>query len=311
MNDINPKEYICKICNCKYASRQSLWKHNQRLHLKNTNVIQPTDDIIQPEIQLKIQPEIKFKINEQSIDHKLTCRQCNKQFSFSQSKYRHEKICNKKYKQTIQQTENEELKKEISIMKQQLLELMNKQCKMHPKTLRKINKQLINNTTNNTTNIINNNTIINILPLGHENLMETFSKNDKLKVLQNRYMSLDYLVKYVHFNDNYPQFKNVIITNHQNNIGYKFDNNSNQFIAINKNELLNEVIDERMCDISFFHEQLINELDVKTKDIIDKFISKMDNDKYKDNKKKDIQLIIYNNRNKVSKEVYKNLEIIL
>jgi hypothetical protein len=34
------------------------------------------------------------------------------------------------------------------------------------------------------------------------------------------------------------------------------------------------------------------------------------NNKYRDNKKKDIKIIIYNNRDKVSKDIIKNLEII-
>ena len=66
---------------------------------------------------------------------------CKKQLSSYKNKWRHEKTCNKI-------NENVELK--------QMLNNILKQCKIHPKTLHKINKQLINN---NTVNNINNGTI--------------------------------------------------------------------------------------------------------------------------------------------------------
>jgi len=106
------------------------------------------------------------------------------------------------------------LKKEILEMKSILLEFMNKNCKVHPKQLQKINKQLNgnnniineNNVTNNTTN---NGTVNNtfILALGKENLPELFTKKDKLKVLNARCnIVLPFLVEYTHFNNKYPQF---------------------------------------------------------------------------------------------------------
>ena len=41
------------------------------------------------------------------------------------------------------------------------------------------------------------------------------------------------------------------------------------------------------------------------------FIQKMDDLKYKEIKKNQIKLIIYNNKNKVSREIEQNLEIIV
>jgi hypothetical protein len=59
--------------------------------------------------------------------------------------------------------------------------------------------------------------------------------------------------------------------------------------------------------ISIFYDQIENELDDKTRNIINSFISKMDNNEYKEDKKKEIKLIIYNNQDKVTKD----LEIIV
>jgi hypothetical protein len=37
--------------------------------------------------------------------------------------------------------------------------------------------------------------------------------------------------------------------------------------------------------------------------VIESFISKMDNENYEENKKKDIKIILYNNRDKVNKDI--------
>jgi hypothetical protein len=74
------------------------------------------------------------------------------------------------------------------------MEIINKKCKIHPKTLQKINKQLnidnngIINENNGTIN--NNNITYNIIGLGHENLTDVFSKKEKLKILKHKYCSL-------------------------------------------------------------------------------------------------------------------------
>ncbi len=70
-----------------------------------------------------------------------------------------------------------------------------------------------------------------------------------------------------------------------------------QFITVNKNKLLDDIVDERICDINSFYEE---ELEERTKEILYKVKDKIDNDlgSYKEIKKKDIKLIIYNNRKK-------------
>ena len=179
-----------------------------------------------------------------------------------------------------------------------------------PKTLQKINKQL--NGDHNTVNENNttNNITYNIIGLGHENLTDVFSKKEKMAILKYRYCSLPHLVEYTHFNDKYPQFKNILITNTQNKLAYRYDIKKKQFIAVDKDELLEDIVDSRMCDINSFYEELEEELDTKTKEILDKVKDKIENEpSYKELKKQDIKLIIYNNRKKVSKEISDNLEI--
>jgi hypothetical protein len=295
--------FFCNICNKNYKSYQSLWNHNKKYHnnpssLCNQNVI-----------------NMSSLEDDTSVYY---CRKCNKEFNARQNKWRHEKTCkfiNSNECPTINELlvqknikleeKIDDMSKVIYEMKEQMLNMMNKNCKMHPKTFQKINKQL---------NTINANTTVNntfIVALGHEDLEQVLSQKEQLSILNKKYLCLDYLVKYIHFNDMYPQFKNIIITNNQNNLAYKYDKNENKFIAINKTDLLDTIINERMDDINTFYDLMIDKLDTKTKDIIETFINKMEDEKYKDNKKKDIKLIIYNNRDKVSKEVFQDLEIIV
>ncbi len=80
-------------------------------------------------------------------------------------------------------------------------------------------------------------------------------------------------------------------------------------MAIDKKELLDDIISERMGDIETFYDNQLDFLDNKTKEVIKFFINKMEdeNSEYYENRVKEIKLLIYNNRNKVSKD----LEIIL
>jgi hypothetical protein len=296
-------EYICEKCNKQYKSYQSLWNHNKKFHkfnlLKNPQKIEEI-----PHISSKITQNIKSFI----------CCHCHREYSRNDNLKRHITMCKLKINNDKLFEENknklEEQGKVIEELKAQLLLLMNKQCKIHPNTLKKINNQLNNSNINsnvNSNNIINNNTI-NIIALGHEELQELLSKKQKIAILDKKYNSLNYLVKYIHFNKKYPQFRNILITNTQNNVAYKYDGNEQKFIAIEKNVLLNDLILERMSDIEEFYEEVGEELKERTKNIIDKFIQKMDsNEAYKEQKKKEIKFIIYNNKDMVSKD----LEIVL
>ena len=219
-------------------------------------------------------------------------------FSRSDSLSRHIKnnIC--KINTELQNTDViKNLQQEIESMKKFQEELM-KKIKIHPKTLQKINNQL--NNCNNINNI-NNGNIINIIPLGYENLSEILTDKEKLRILNKRCNGLKEIVELVHISNKYSQFNNVYITNLQNTIGYKFDTKTNNFIAVNKSELLDDIIDCRMMDIEMFYNDFENKLDEETTKIIKRFIDRMNNDKdsLKGIKKDEIKLLLYNSRDKI------------
>ena len=275
------KVYRCDKCDKNYKHRQSLYNHNKKFH-SNIPQITPTNTNTPPK-------HTKSHQNKEFI-----CVHCNKNYSRIDSLNRHLKICkNKKENCEINKLkkENNELKimfqKEITEMKKQMMILMNKNCKMHPKTLQKINNQL------------NNCNIINIVQFGKEDVVNTLSKKEKLKILNNGYQSFNKLVECIHFNDKYPQFKNIAITNLKDNIAYKYDNDDNKFIACKKDELLEDLMDIRTIDLEeILNENIdtINNVKVsKLKSSIEKLYNK---ENFYDNKKSDIKLMIYNKSEK-------------
>ena len=287
-------KYYCEKCNKNYKSIYSLSNHKRRYHPKNPpKILQNPPNILQ-------NPPKSAKINQ------LECEYCHKIFKRSDFLKKHNDLNRCKIKKKLEKEnaelkkQNQELKekygKEIEELRSQLRELINKKGKIHYKTLQKINSQNnIENQQNNTQNIQQN---INIIGFDKENLNELFSSNEKLNILKHRFGSLNQLIEYTHFNDKYPELKNIKITNLNNNVAYKYDENKKKFIATTKEDLISNLITSRMYDIETFslNEELDNKLSQKDKAVIQKFIDQFyeDEDLFVDNRKDDIKFIIYN-----------------
>jgi len=274
-------EYKCNICKKFYKNSKSLWKHNYNFHKK------PNKQYIN---------SAKHLINIEKEDNKIYfCKICNKSFNFYQSRWRHEKTCKKEDKND---NKIKLLEKEIEKLK----EMFQQQLKIHPKTLNKINNQLNNSGT------INN---ITIVQLGRENLSEHITEKEKRNILNRQAMGINDLVDLVHVSDKYKKFINVYITNMQNTIAYRYDEKMNNFIAVNKNELLNDLIDARIYDIEKFFEEIGPSLDPLKAEKIKSFIERINDEKdeLKSIKKDEIKLLLYNNLDKI-KQSCKNPDII-
>ena len=287
----------CKYCNKEYVSQSSRSNHVKKYHKPNDN---------------------HFNNHHQEMDNQksskvhldgLQCKNCNKKFTFQQNRWRHEQKCNlskiNNNKIDLVLKENLEIKnknKEIEKEMEKLKDMLQQALKVHPKTLNKINKQL-NNTNNG---IINNNIIVQ---LGRENLSEILTLKEKSNILNRQVMGINDLVELVHISGKYKKFMNVYITNLQNTIAYRYDEKMNTFIAVNKNELLNDLIDARMYDIEKFFEEIGPNLDSKKADQIRKFIERMNNeeDEMKGIKKDEIKLVLYNNLSKIKSNDSSNM----
>ena len=283
-------EYICSYCNKNYASYQSRCNHIRKYHKHCVVIKLPAQE-----------KSIENVVINSSIQDNRICKFCNKKLCDRKYRWKHEQTCKSKNNKEIEiikqelekskldtQKQLEESKKEINNLKN----MLQKALKIHPKTLNKINNQLNNSGT------INN---INIIQLGHENLSDVLSEKQKKFILDRQAMSINHLVDLIHVSGKYNKFKNVYITNLQSTFAYKFDEKLNKFIAVNKNELLTDIVDSRMYDIQKFYDEIYPELEQRKAEQIKKFIDRMGNeeDELKDIKKEEIKLILYNNRDKI------------
>jgi hypothetical protein len=299
-------EYKCEYCNKTYSSRQSRWNHVNKYHndkvvINNTTVV---NNVVQNVVKKNNNSitEIKEKPKANNI-----CKYCNKEFCDRMYRWKHEKKCKLENKQTPDkinklEKDNEEIKKENEEMKKQMQELkdlIQKSMKIHPKTLQKINNQLNNN------GVINN----YVVQLGYEDFDKVLSEKEKIGLLNKHSNSVVEMVKMVHINPNekYKQYKSMYITNLQNNVAYKYDDDCKKFIAVSKSDLLESIIDNRLADIESFHEDYKDKITPFTSKHIQKFIERMSNEKeYKDVKKEELKFAIYNGREEIIQQIKEN-----
>jgi hypothetical protein len=284
--------YPCNHCNKEYSSYQSRCNHIRRYHKVTVVVKLPEGEKSSENVVVNLS------------DNK-TCKYCNKKLCDRKYRWKHEQTCKNKNLNEIELMKKEleksklETQKKIDESKEasqkeikQLKDMLQKALKIHPRSLQKINNQLNNNGT------INN---ITIVQLGNENLSEVLTNKQKRFILDRQAMSLNHLVDLIHTSGKYKKFQNVYITNLQSTFAYKFDEKENKFIAVNKNELIDDIVDSRMYDIEKFYEEIYPELEEKKAEQIKKFIDRMGNDEddLKGIKKEEIKLILYNKKEKI------------
>jgi hypothetical protein len=151
---------ICKYCNKEYASYSSRSNHIKKYHISDVNQSQPKVSQVNSHGQPKVS-QVNSHGQPKVIPNIIKCSNCEAIFKHKQSKWKHERNCKStellllKEKLVNYEKERKEMEElfieQINNVKKETLELLNKTCKIHPKTLNKINKQLnINNTLNDT-----------------------------------------------------------------------------------------------------------------------------------------------------------------
>ena len=285
-------EYICKFCNKQYKSSHSRSNHYRIYH---------SHDIVLESVKSKSKVshesvKSKSKVSQELVENNLKtnqvsvaitkffCQYCNNIYKHKQSKYTHEKKCKNHKKNETTDIIINELKKENVEIKNILNNILT-QCKIHPKTLQKINKQLITNGNINNSNInnntVNNGTInninnINIVKFGTEDIASILSKSEILQILNRKMCSLEESIKAIHFNDKRPELQNIYITNLKDQYAYIFD--GKKFIAGLKSDILGELIDNHVGNIEYSFDEYKDKLPDKTIEVLDKFIDKMNDD---------------------------------
>jgi hypothetical protein len=139
---------------------------------------------------------------------------CHKIFNNRKTKWSHEKKCTSNNTSDI-----EEMRKQLNEMKSMITELL-KTRKIHPKTLQKINNNLVNNGSINTGTVNNNTTIVKF---GSVNINSVLTPKEVMGVLLKPFLSTEECVKLIHFNDKRPEYNNIFITNLKDDLAYVYD----------------------------------------------------------------------------------------
>jgi hypothetical protein len=330
--------YRCKWCNKLYASKSSLCNHTKKFHSseKLKSPKQFDESIISIEKRL---------INDKPTSKSYDCRYCNKNYTNKNSRWSHEKKCiiihNNKEIINKEKINSENKQKELELelllkmeetkIKQAEAKILQLKLKLEKSqnidniTLKKINKKLMernNLIKNSTINIQNNNDnkIINnynLVGFGKEEVIDTLSKYEFKQIVNAKYRCLEKLVEIIHCGK-YNQFKNIIITNMNNNYLYKYDDSKGYFILSTKSEVLNSLVDNRVGELEIIYNSLLskNKIDDVTKDIIENFINKINSDdskfidcegknhdNYKQYKINEIKMLLFNNLDKISNDI--------
>jgi hypothetical protein len=319
-------EYRCDICNKYYASKSSLCNHNKKFHKLYDN--NGSHNVVIGSHS----GSHSVVISEQNSNNLLSCKYCNRLFQNRSNRWRHEIKCVITYnenKKSQDEIKTKELELKLKKSEAKILELklkLEKSTNPDIMTLKQINRKLkerhnlIKNSTINIQNNNNDNKIINnyqLIGFGKEEIMDTLSKNEMKTIMNARYCCLEKLVEIVHFGK-YNQFKNIIITNANNNYMYKYDDNKGYFVLASKSEVLNSLIDYRVNDIEVIYTEYLNnnKIDNTTKDIIEKFINRINSDEnkftdgegkdhinYKQYKINEIKMLLFNNQDKITKDI--------
>jgi hypothetical protein len=293
-------EFRCNNCNRTYASKSSLCNHNKKFH--NYDVVNKGTYEVHKEV-----------LCGTTKNNKSQCKFCNKLFNDRSNKYKHEKIC--KFKEQPDKNIQETIKE----LKQQVALLLKEKGKIHHKTLQKINNQLTNVNNNNN---INNGTINNTyVKFGNMDYDKILNPKQIRNILNKKYGSLEESIKQIHFNEEFPEYNNIFITNMKDNLAYVF--NGHKFISIHKNEMLNELIDQHTNEINISLDKNKNNVPQQTIDIIETLIDKLNDkenkftyncynktfDTYRAYKAEILKLLVYNNSNKKKSSLLNSIEL--
>ena len=114
----------------------------------------------------------------------------------------------------------------------------------------------------------------------------------------------------------------------QSSFGFKYNEKAKKFIAVNKNELLDDLIDNRIYDIEKFYKEIESKMSPERAIQIKRFIDKILKEQFKSEalelltkkfnflvepelknlKKEEIKLILYNNKDKINMEINNELD---
>jgi hypothetical protein len=279
--------------------------------------------------------EKRYKNKEDNLYY---CRYCDKKYRHCSNRTFHEKNCkpsenfvekvieeNNQMKEENTQIKEEykQIKEERDKYKDQVIKLQDKLIKstrLTSKTFKAVNKFLMErsymNQSNNTNSLNTINNHLHICNIGYEEIMQVLTPQQKEQIMNARLKSLDKLVEIAHCGE-YNQFKNIIITNLKDEFAYKYDNSKGFFVTVKKDDVIQDLINYRIYNLTEIYDELKNgnNIDNKTKMVIQTFMEKCDSSEpyednhgikypnYKEYKKDCVKILLYNNHERVTKDI--------
>ena len=310
--------FRCKLCNKNYSSYKSLWNHNKKFH---NNIVNQMSNVVK-----NTSNNVKQSSN---IIKQYHCSYCDKCFEIRQTRWAHEQKCkniNNKDKQIeLLREENELIREEfnnaIIEIKKEFIDLL-KNNNITSENLKQINNK-VHNVNNKYVNCTVNNGQINntYVKFGNLDYTKIFSEKEICSLMTNyKYKCLEEFIKKVHFNDKYPEYGNIFITNLRDNIAYIFD--GKEFIASDKTDTIIELIDDHANEINLSldnHKENLNDYTIKKiEDMLekleseDKFLDENNNKTYNNYKVYKINCIkkdIYNLSDRKKLELLQNINL--
>ena len=238
--------YKCEICNFTSNIKTHYSRHLQtNKHLLNEKKYGIEQNAEHKCAQTSIkcaQPEHKMCTKDTQMctnpgKSDILCKFCNKSFKHRQSMLRHVRMYCKEKKNT---DESKELK-----------EIIKKQNKQIDKLIQ-YNSPQVNNTQNNDNS--NNKTInnIHINNYGEENL-EMLTDDFKKQCVRHPYFALIKIIEKIHFNDEYPENKNIRLLNKRDNKIQVKDNDKWNYK--NKSDAIRDAIDDSNDKLEQFYNE--------------------------------------------------------
>ena len=272
-----------KLCD-EILSKTNLQTEYIKYGIKEKIIMNPNESSIESKIGFMNPNESKKKIH--------FCKYCEKTYSTSSNLSKHFKKCKEKIK--IEEA-NENMQELVNLLNEQKLELKEKNKQIDEL----IKKAGINIATQNIQQNINQN--IKILAYDSTDLSHLKNK-DYLKCLRRSNFCIPHLIEKIHFNPEKPENHNIYISNLKNN--YVMIYNGEKWMINDRDESIQNLIDDKESIIEQKLEEWIengkNYPDIMKK--FNRYLEKKENDKVLDKIKNEIKLMLFNNRDIVSKK---------
>jgi len=275
--------YYCELCNFTtslkgdYKRHTKTKKHSNKMNAKFAECKNMVMNTNEHEMNTN---EHKMNTNEHKMNTKKTyniCEYCEKEFNTRASKRRHELHYCKKNPAIINKVINEKNKK-IKLLEKEKAELYKKVSML----LEKVGDTNIQN------NIILNN-------YGNEDLSH-ITDAIKSTLLKIPYGAIPKLIEKVHFNNEKPENKNIVLPNKNEKLVKVFD--GDKWIYKDKGATITDLVDSKYMLIDDHYENNKTDIPIKVEKEYDKFRKFYDegDEAMVNSLKKECELVLLNHR---------------